>query len=185
MSLSHLKQKLRDIVSDWDLEELNEEIRNKERNIEDNITQNKRNNNNTTTTIQSLYKTKEGLETELDIIKTKMNKKSQKSNETRLEAFGCAKRVIELEQEVARVETNLNDKQMIKKALEEEVEKLSNPSRGMLENTFFKGTGVDFIKSEGKMFARVKNKRLNDFYLVEINEEVNWDKVEQIWALMK
>ncbi|ORD92763.1 hypothetical protein ECANGB1_522 [Enterospora canceri] len=85
-------------------------------------------------------------------------KRSHKFNSTRTSTFSTAKKVIELEQQVAQTEATLNDKIAEKQKLEAEVTKLSTPTVDSLTNAFYRGLGVDFVKQDGRIFARIKNK---------------------------
>ncbi|KAL6122608.1 hypothetical protein NUSPORA_00278 [Nucleospora cyclopteri] len=184
MSFQNLKEGIKELIDAWDVDC----IKNRINEIENTIKTEKSAHSDTSSglknEIQTIYKDKERLEAELEMIKGRIVKKMHYTNNTKTQSFNIGKKLLICEQEIENLEAILNEKLYRKKELEIEVNALCSPSIESLNYEFMKGTGLDFIQKEEKIFARIKNQEKNDVFMVNLNGINQEETREAIWSFL-
>jgi chromosome segregation ATPase len=96
-----------------------------------------------------------------------------------------AKRIVELEDENEKLKAGLvqADQKIVEK--EELIKGLEQPSLGEIYLEIVKGFGAEFLEKDGRGVCRIKSKRANDVFFVELGKEVpTYEICNTIWEKM-
>ncbi|ELA41244.1 uncharacterized protein VICG_01733 [Vittaforma corneae ATCC 50505] len=126
------------------------------------------------------------VESEVERLQMLQDKNAASFTKKNNERIKLSRRIIELEQENEEIEARLNELIEKNTHLEEEIKVLSYPTVEELYYEIVKGFGVDFVKKEGAVYAKVVNKNRNDVFTVECSEKFNQQEIcEKIWKYIE
>lgn len=118
----------------------------------------------------------------LMLAQARNNEQYSKKNNERLK---LAKKIIDLEQKNEALENEIARTEALIAAKEEEINSINCPSPDALYYEIVKGFNVDFVKRQGALHARVKNREKNDVYQIELSEDRVAELCNEIWELME
>ncbi|CAD25177.1 hypothetical protein [Encephalitozoon cuniculi GB-M1] len=97
------------------------------------------------------------------------SKKNDAFMEINNEKLRLAKKIVELEDENEKIKANIitTDKAIQEK--EERLRSLSRPSFNEIYLEIVKGFGIEFLEGDGKKYCRIRNKKMNDVFTVDIS----------------
>lgn len=112
-------------------------------------------------------------------------KKNDTFVEINNEKLRLAKRVVELEDEGEKIKASIHEVDRSIQEREQRIHHLSRPSFDEIYLEIVKGFGVEFIEKSGQMCCRIKNKKMNDIYTIDISDDVPVSEIcNSIWEKM-
>lgn len=113
------------------------------------------------------------------------SKKSDAFLEINNEKLRLAKKIVELEDENEKIKAAIGEAERCVQDCEEKIRSLSRPSFNEIYLEIVKGFGVEFIERDGQLCCRIKNKKLNDVFVVDIRDDTPAFKTcNAIWEKM-
>ena len=131
--------------------------------------------------INLLARKNKQIEAEVQRLQMSQSKNNEFYNKKNNERFKMAKKVIEYEEKNEDLENQISKLESLINSKEEEIRKISCPTSDELYHEIIKGFGVEFVKKQGKTYAKIKNKEKNDIFYIEANECNANDTCNKIW----
>lgn len=118
---------------------------------------------------------------QLLLLQTKNVDACNRKNNERLR---LAKRMMDLEQRIEQLESGLNEMEADITARDLDIQRVNCPSEDLLYHELVRGFGVTFVRKQGVLYARIRNREHNDMYELRLDGGDVPGLSNEIWRLM-